>query len=176
MGEEAPFNLVVSHLPGRIMAREAEKHLVWLLRDVRIVYRMPNLILARVGDPRDAVTRLRRSLPDSTPILRVVPLDYVTEPVVSKVRRVVHGLLEEAPEGSYAIRLDGHLLDEHGRMMHKIDSIRIIAEGIERPVNLTAPDLLVYIKVVKYRVGYLAGIYVGPPNGILSTVKERGKR
>jgi len=171
---EAPFNLVVTHLPGRPMARDAERQLVWLLPSVRIVSRAPNIILARVPDPRDAVARLRRSLPESTPILRVVPLDEVTGAGVWEVREAVHRLLARAPEGSYAIRIDGHLYDEEGRLMHRIDSIRVIAEGIERPVNLSNPDVLVYVKVVRFRGDYLAGIYVGPPRGILSLVKERG--
>ncbi len=171
---EHPFNLIVTHLPGRPMARDAERHLVWLLPGIRIVYREPNIILASHPDPRDAVARLRRSLPRDTPILRVVPLDEVTGTSVSEVRGAVHRLLARAPEGSYAIRLDGHLEDGEGRRMHKIDAIRIIAEGVERPVNLDNPDVLVYIKVVRFRRGYVAGIYVGPPSGILSVVKERG--
>ena len=169
--EEPPFNLIVTHLPGRPNARTAERQLVWLLPSIRIVYRMPNIILAKTPDPRDTVARLKRSLPAETPILRVIPVDAVVEARVEAVKRVVHRLLSQAPEGSYAIRLDGHLEDEEGRRMHKIDSIRVIADGIERPVNLDNPDILVYIKVVKYR-GRRAAVYVGPPNGILSTVKR----
>jgi len=168
-----PFNLIVTHLPGWPNARDAERQLYWLLRDVEVVYRAPNIILARVPDPRDAVARLRRALPRETPILRVIPVDEVVYPRVDEVREAVHRLLGEAPEGSFAIKLDGHLYGEEGERLHKIDAIRIIAEGLDRPVNLSDPDVLVYIKVVRYRGGYLAAIYVGPPDGILSVVKER---
>ncbi len=168
-----PFNLVITHLPGWPHARDAEKHLYWLLDGVEIVYRAPNIILARVDDAKGSVERLRRSLPASTPILRAIPVDEVTYPRVSDVKEAVHGLIENAPPGSYAIKLDGHLYDDNGELMHKIDSIKVIADGIERPVDLTNPDILVYIKVVKYRRGRLAAIYVGPREGILSTVKER---
>lgn len=169
--EEAPFNLIVTHLPGRPNARTAERQLVWLLPSIRIVFRMPNIILAKTPDPRDTVARLRRSLPRDTPILRVIPVDLVVEARVDTVREAVHRLLAKAPEGTYAIRIDGHLQDTEGRLMHKIDSIKVIAEGIERRVNLDNPDILVYIKTVRYR-GRKAAIYVGPPSGILSTVKQ----
>ena len=168
-----PFNLIVTHLPGWPNARDAERHLYWLLREVEVVHRAPNILLARVPDPRDAVARLRRSLPASTPILRVIPVDDVVYPRVDEVRESVHRLLAEAPEGSFAIKLDGHLYSEEGDRMHKLDAIKIIADGLDRPVNLSSPDVLVYIKVVRYRGGYLAAVYVGPPDGILSVVKER---
>ncbi len=169
-----PFNLIITHLPGWPNARDAERQLSWLLDEVEVVHRAPNIILARVPDPRDAVARLSRSLPEGTPILRVIPVDAVVYPKVDEVRKVVHELLSKAPEGTYAIKLDGHLYDEEGNRMHKIDSIQVIADGIERRVNLSSPDLLVYIKVVRYRRGHLAAVYVGPPEGILSTVRLRG--
>jgi len=172
-GLRRPFNLIVTHLPGWPNARDAERQLYWLLDDVDIVYSRPSLILAKVSDPREAVARLRRSLPAHTPILRVIPVDAVTYPRVEEVRRVVHDLLANTGEGTYAIKLDGHLYSKEGELMHKIDSIRIIAEGIERKVNLSNPDILVYIRVVPFRRGRLAAIYVGPKSGILSTVKER---
>lgn len=171
---DPPFNLIVTHMPGWPNARDAERHLEWLLDDVEIVHRAPNIILAKTHDPRAAVERLRRSLPASTPILRVIPVDTVTYPSVEDVKKAVHKLLEEQPPGSYAIKLDGHLYGADGDLMHKVDSIKIIADGIERPVNLSSPDILVYIKIVKYRRSHLAAIYVGPSSGILSTVKERG--
>ena len=169
----APFNLIITHLPGWPNARDAERHLYWLLDDIKIVYSRPSLILAKVENPHEAVARLRRSLPDHTPILRVIPVDAVTYPRVSEVREAVHRLISHCPKGSYAIKIDGHLYNDDGEVMHKIDSIRIIADGIDRPVNLSSPDILVYIKVVPYRRGRLASIYVGKPDGILSIVKEK---
>ena len=170
----APFNLIVTHLPGYPNKRDAVRQLGWLLDDVEIVESKPNIILARVPDPDDAVARLRRSLPRDTPILRVIPVHAVTYPLVEDVRKEVHRLLRERGRGSFAIRIDGHLLDSERRRMHKVDSAVVIAEGLDLPVNLSSPDTLVYIKVVKYRRSYLAAIYVGPPEGILSTAKMRG--
>ena len=167
----APFNLVVTHLPGYPNKREAIRHLTWLLDDVEIIDSRPNIILARVPDPDDAVARLRRSLPRGTPILRVIPVHAVTYPKVEEVREVVHRLLRERGRGSFAIRIDGHLLDSEGRQMHKVDAAVVIAEGVGLPVNLSSPDTLVYIKVLRFRRSYVAAIYVGPPSGILSTAK-----
>ncbi|MCE4609380.1 MAG: THUMP domain-containing protein [Desulfurococcales archaeon] len=170
----APFNLIVSHLPGYDEKREAMKHLRWLLDDVEIVESRPNLLLAKVEDPIDAVERLKRSLPKHTTILRVIPVMEVTYPNVENVRDVIHKLLK-GREGSFAIKLDGHLYDSEGRMMHKVDSITVIADGIDLPVNLSNPDILVYIKIVKYRRNYLAALYVGSPEGILSVKKLFGE-
>ncbi len=171
----AKFNLIVTHLPGLPNKRDAIRHLTWLLDDVEIVDSRPNILLARVPDPEEAVARLRRSLPRDTPILRVIPVHAITYPRVEHVKRVVDDLLSRAPPGSFAIRIDGHLLDSEGRMMHRTDSAIVLAEGVERPVNLSGPDVLVYIKVVRYRRGYLAAVYVGPPSGILRVKDLRGE-
>ena len=180
MGEDtglyAPFNLIVTHLPGFPNKRDAIRHLQWLLDDVEIVESRPNILLARVPDPDEAVERLRRSLPSETPILRVIPVHAVTYPRVEKVKTVIDNLLGKAPPGSFAIRIDGHLLDSESRMMHKTDAAVVLAEGVERPVNLSSPDILVYIKIVRYRRSYLAAVYVGPPDRILSVSKLRGGR
>ncbi|MCE4624294.1 MAG: THUMP domain-containing protein [Desulfurococcales archaeon] len=169
----APFNLIVTHLPGYPNKRDAMRQLSWLLDDVEIVDSRPNIILAKVPDPDDAVRRLKRSLPiDSTPILRVIPVHAVTYPKVDSVREVVHRLLREAGPGSFAVRLDGYLYSD-GERLHRVDAAKIIADGVERPVNLSSPDILVYVKVVRFRRSYLAAIYVGPPDGILRVVRLR---
>ncbi len=170
----APFNLIISHLPGYPEKKEAMKHLQWLLDDIEFVESRPNLLLAKVPDPLDAVARLKRSLPEHTPILRIVPVLRVAYPSVEQVRNVVHDMLKDK-NGSFAIRLDGHLYDSEGRMMHKTDSIEVIADGLDLPVNLKNPEILVYIKIVRYRRNYLAAIYVGSPDNILSVQKLFGR-
>ncbi len=167
----ASFNLIITHLPGYDEKREAAKHIHWLLDEYEIVESRPNIMLLRIPNPDDAAARLARSLPENTPILRVIPVHAVTYPSVENVREVVHELMR-GRKGSFAIKLDGHLLDSEGARMHKTDAIRIVAEGIENPVNLSNPDILVYIKIVRYRRNYLAAIYVGSPEGIVSTRKR----
>ncbi len=171
-GVYVPFNLIVTHLPGYPNKRDAIRQLSWLLDDIEIVDSRPNILLAKVPDPDSAVASLRRSLPENTPILRIIPVHAVAYPKVESVRPVVHELLRKQPQGSFAIKLDGHLYDSEGRMMHKVDAITVIADGIDRPVRLKKPDILVYIKVVRYRRSYLAAIYVGKPEGILSASKR----
>jgi len=167
----APFNLIVTHLPGYDEKRQALRQIHWLLDDYEVIDSRPNILLLKVSDPIAAAERLRRSLPAETPILRIIPVIETVYPSVEEVRDTVHRLME-GREGSFAIKLDGHLYDSEGRMMHKLDAIKVIAEGIENPVNLSSPDTLVYIKIVKYRGRYLAAVYVGKPEGIVSTSKR----
>ncbi len=170
----ARFNLIVTYLPGYYERREALDELRWILEVFDIVDRYQNVLLLWVPRPLDAVERLRRRLPEDTPIQRVIPVNAVVPPLVNRVKEVVHELLTSAPEGSFAIKIDGHLVDGDGNLMHRVDSARFIAEGVERPVNLKKPDVLVYIKVVGRPGRKRAAVYVGPPRGILSVVRERG--
>lgn len=166
------FNLLATHLPGYYARRRAVEELGEAVGSLRVVWRWQNIIYAWVPDPRGAVRRAASSLPGNTVVLRVIPVDAVVEPVIGEIRRVVRGLLERAPPGSFAVRVDGHPVDESGRMMHRRDAAIALAEGVDRPVNLSAPDVLVYVKILRYRRGYKAAVYVGPPGGILSTVKR----
>jgi tRNA acetyltransferase TAN1 len=167
------FNLIVTHLPGYYERREALNELRWILDPFSIVDRYHNVLLLWVPRPIEAVERLRRELPDDTPVLRVIPVSRVVQPDVKAVREAVHELIRGAPEGPFAVRIDGHLHGPGG-LLHRVDAARIIAEGIERPVNLKSPSVLVYVKVVGRPGRRRAAVYVGPPRGILSVVRERG--
>lgn len=169
------FNLIVTHLPGFHVRREAVKQLEEAVEGFRVVGYSHNVIYGVAPDPDRAVEEARRRLPRSTPILRIIPVYDVVKPYIDAVRRSVHKLLAERPEGSVAVRIDGHVLDESGRPMHRRDAAIAIMEGVERPVDLRSPDVLIYVKVVKVagtRRSRVAAIYVGPPRGILSIVKE----
>ncbi|GAB6147937.1 hypothetical protein JCM10135_04780 [Stetteria hydrogenophila] len=170
------FNLIVTHLPGLPMRREAVRQLEALVDEFRVVGYGQSIIYGVAPDPFRAVEEFRRSMPRSTPILRIIPVNDVVKPYIDAVRRSVHTLLSRHPEGSVAVRIDGHLLDENGRVMHRRDAAVAIMNGIERPVNLRSPDVLVYIKVTRLRRWRVAAIYTGPPSGILSTVKESRSR
>jgi len=168
------FNLIISHLPGGFAKKEAIMELRRILRDdVDIVATEPNLIFARVRDPDEAVRALKDGLGEFSTILRVVPVYRVVDPNIDAVKSAVDDLLVMAGEGSFAVRIDGYLRDSDGRLMHKSDAIARIADGIERPVDLRNPDILVYVKVVRIRHRYSAAIYVGPPELIISTTKLR---
>ena len=152
------FNLIVIHEPGIDNYR-------WALNQVRqflgneLVYvsSYQSVILFKVdGDPHEAASKLRESLKDAaTPIIRVVPVDYVTDPFIDEVAEVVKELAQKIPEGeTFRITLEGHLLavreDNTKVRMHTIDAIRELAEYVDRPVDLTNPSWIIYIRVVKY--------------------------
>ncbi|MEB3780639.1 MAG: THUMP domain-containing protein [Desulfurococcales archaeon] len=166
------FNLIVSHLPGATAKREAIMELRRALNDeIEIVATQPNLIFARVRDPDKAVEIIRNSIERNTVILRVIPVYRVVDPNIEAVKKAVDDLMLQAGNGSFAVRVDGYLRDEEGRLMHRQDAVIRIAEGIEREVNLDDPDILVYVKVVRLRGRYSAAVFVGPPSLILSTAK-----
>ncbi len=166
--------MIITHLPGY----ESKRAVIYLLRDLGlwIVDSRPNIVVARTwDDPVKAAHRLKEAVSESgyVPILRIIPVRRVTNPYVDAVREAVHAELRKAGEGSFAIRLDGYLYDDNGRLMHRMDSIRFIAEGVDRKVDLSDPDILVYIKVVRVKGRYMAGIYVGIPGNIISLAKEK---
>ena len=163
------FNLVVTHLPGP----EAKRRTVWTLKQLipgfTLVYSRPNILLGRVDDPLKAIEILRANLPPRTTILRVIPVLEVRSVKALEVKDAVEKLVAKAGEGSFAIRLDGYLEDENGRLMSRMEAIRLIARDIDRKVNLKNPDILVYIKTVKIHRMWFSAIYVGHPSNILRT-------
>ncbi len=169
------FNLIVTHLPGGPAKREAIMELRRLLNDeVEIVSTAPNIVFARVRDPDEAVKRIREGLDSGSTILRVIPVYRVVDPNIEAVKRAVDDLLLQADRGSFAVKVDGYLRDEEGKLMHRRDAAIRIAEGVDRPVDLKNPDILVYVKVVRIRGRYSAAVYVGPPKGIVSVAKLKG--
>ncbi|MFZ8794214.1 MAG: hypothetical protein ACO2O2_10080 [Acidilobaceae archaeon] len=163
------FNLIVTHLPGP----EAKRRTIWTLKQLLpgfvIAYSRPNIVLGRVSDPLEAVNTLKVNLPPKTPILRVIPVLEVRGVRVLEVKDAVEKLMAKAGDGSFAIRLDGHLEDEGGRLLSRMEAIEVIARGIDRRVNLRNPDILVYIKTVRIYRRWFSAIYVGHPSNILRT-------
>ncbi len=167
------FNLVVSHLPGLHARRLVREELRSVLGYDRVWFPVQgqSLTLAEYrGDPLEAVELLRKGLPEDTVILKVVPALRVVEPEVEAVKRVVDELLASAPEGSFAVRLQGRLL-RGGRPLGSMEAVRLLAEGVPRPVNLRSPDVLVLVRVVNVRGVRAAAVYVGRPSGVLSLAR-----
>ncbi len=154
------------------MRREAIRQLEGVIEGFKVVGYWQSIIYGLVNEPLEAVEAARKSLPKNTPILRIIPIDDAVKPYIDAVKRSVHRLLSKWPEGAVAVRIDGYIMDESGRIMHRRDAAIAIMEGVERPVNLKNPDVLIYIKVTRLGRGRVAAIYVGPPRGILSVVKE----
>ncbi len=171
------FNLIVSHEPGLPGMRRALREVEAALGMKVLVFDSPrNLLLLKVDDPFKATALLRERLPLDTVVLRAVPLDSVAAPYLDEVAEEAAQLFsaKARPGNTFAIRLEGHLLDrESGAELHKQEAIRVIAKGIDAPVNLTAPDILVLVKVVRVRRSlHYAGIMVAPPSSIFSRARR----
>ncbi len=155
------FNLIVIHEPGPDNWRWARNQLRQILgTEGKILTSYQSVMLYLVeGDPHRVASKLRESLGGGgTPIIRVIPVDYVVDPYLDEVIEVVKSIATKIPQNeSFRITLQGHLMsvDSEGRkiIMHSIDSIREIAKYIDRPVNLENPDWVVFIKIVKVMRG-----------------------
>ncbi len=173
------FNLIVAHEPGYYASREALRSIRSILGGVRLFAAPQSLLLLSVDNPYEAVAKLASNLPNDSVILRAIPLDAVTTPYLQDVDRAVKKLLADKygaePGKAFAIRLEGHLVDEAtGRRLHKDEAIKVLASGIDRPVDLDNPDILVLVKVVRASRGlYYSGIMVAPPCAIYSRAKNQ---
>jgi len=152
------FNLVVTHEPGLYNYRWARNQLRRLAGEgLRFVSSYQSVILYDYdGDPHELAARVREALRGSgTPIIRVIPIDFVSEPYVREVAEVVKGFAGRLPrEATFRITLEGHLYfrgdDGRLRLMHTLDAVRELARYVDNPVNLSSPQYVVYVKVVRY--------------------------
>lgn len=155
------FNLIVIHEPGPDNWRWARNQLRQLLGvEGKILTSYQSVMLYSVdGNPHEVADKLRESLMGGgTPIIRVIPVDYVVNPYLDEVVEVLKNIVVKIPQNeSFRITLQGHLMnvDSEGRrtLMHSIDSIREMAKHVDRPVNLEKPDWVIFIKVVKVSRG-----------------------
>ncbi len=169
------FNLIVSHSPGWRNARRVITILKSVVKGLRVIDTPQSLVLAKTVDPYEAVENIASSIDlENTPILRVIPVDVNTRPIVSHVREAVAGLASKIPKSStFAVRVEGRLYDDELKPVHKIDAVRVIADVVERPVRLKNPDYLVLVKVVSLSYGQrYAAVMVAPPRYILRRVGE----
>ncbi|KSW12252.1 hypothetical protein CF15_05745 [Pyrodictium occultum] len=173
------FNMIVAHEPGYYSMRRALREIEGILGRVRVFDAPRSLLLLKVDDPYDAVARLARGLSEDSVVLRAIPVDLEVAPYVDYVAEAARELLYSKSSGgsAFAIRLEGRLYDRKtGRLLHKRDAIEAIADGIDLPVNLEEPDLLVLVKVVRvHRSLSYAAIMVAPPCSIYSRAR-RGRR
>ena len=163
------------HEPGQDnygWARNQVRQILGL--DAIFVSAYQSVILYKVsGDPHEAASKLRNLLKgSSTPIIRVIPVDYVTEPIIDEVVEIVKELAHRIPPNSpYRITLEGHLYmvrsDGAKVRMHSLDAIKEMAKYVDRPVNLKNPSWVIYVRVVRYmRVRRKAAISLVKPEEI----------
>ncbi len=149
------FNLIVIHEAGVDNYSWVRSYLSQVLNDrIKYVASYQSVILYMADDPRE-VARLIRESAANTPIIRVIPVDYVVEPEISKVCEVVKELASRIPPNeTFRITLEGHLyrVNDEGftEELHTIDSIKELAKYVDRPVDLENPQWIIYIRVVRY--------------------------
>ena len=125
--------------------------------DIVFISAYQSVILYKVPmNPHEAANIIRERLRGtSTPIIRVIPVDYVTNPIIDEVIEAVKKLVPKIGNNeTFRITLEGHLMkvNEDGSLvrMHTIDAIREIAKFVNRKVDLKNPSWVIYIRVVRY--------------------------
>ncbi len=166
------FNIVVSHQPGRDSYMEALRYLRAYLPDFRVQYTRQSIILGKVNDPYKAVEILRARLPPDSPILRVIPVDEVTPPfledVIDAVKRLYPSRIPTSAK--FAVRVEGRLYRRgDGNEVSRLEAQRLIGDVVDRDVNLSKPDYLILVKVVRIQrdLAY-AAIMIAPPSSVYS--------
>lgn len=168
------FNLIVIHEPGLDNYSWARNQVRQVLGfDAVLVDAYQSVLLYKYkGDPHEGAAKLREALKGSgTPIIKAIPVDAITDPLIDKVVEAVKELVPRIPEGAkFRITLEGHLYDigERGlRRLHWYDAVKEVAEYIDRPVDLENPEYVLYIKVVRWRrVTRKAAITVAKPEEV----------
>ncbi len=168
---------MVTHEPGPENYRFVLSLLRDLIGDFQLVDAGTAVLLLRVDDPYHVVEELSRVRDKLNLIYRVIPIDKVTDPYVETVAEEAARLAEEKipPGKTYRVSLKGRLYWRETRMpAHSLDAIRVIAEKIDRPVSLTHPDYVVYIRSVRlYHRRRVATLTVTTPDKILSLASSR---
>lgn len=153
------FNIIITCEPGR-------ENIDWTFSQINecigssyIVAKVrSSLILLSVADPYSAWYELKVCLyGKDTPIHRVIPVDAVVEPIIDKiVQEAQKYALARIPQNStFRITLHGKIyaINERGRLtkISSMEAIRMIAEGINRKVDLENPEWVIYIRSVPIR-------------------------
>lgn len=174
MKREKPSLIVAT----KALREESSIHeLVELLGSVYVMAKQRSLLIVKTKiNPYKAISILKENLePTYTNILKVIPVDDISPPYLNQVAEKVWKLARDKirEDESFRITLQGRLykLLEDGTLkrLRTIDSIRGLAENIDRRVDLENPDKIVYVRVVKIRGEDFATITICTPNDILST-------
>jgi len=150
------LNLILTLEPGRENIEWAFSQLNECIGPTYIVVKVrQSLILLKVNNPYDVWTSLKKCLNNkSTPIHRVIPVDEIVDPIANKVaeRAAYYANMRIPENATYRVTLHGKLyhLDEKKRLvkLHSIDAVRMIADKINRRVNLKNPDWVVYVRSI----------------------------
>lgn len=167
------FNMIITHYPGYDNYVLARTQLQQALENMQIIDSRQSLMLIRVDDPYKSIEIIREKIRGETPILRVIPVDAITDVYIDRVAKTVKEIFySKVPrDSSFKIEIDGRLfMSKEGEVipLHTIEAIEHIASFIDNPVNVRNPEYIVYIKTMRlYRVTELATITICKPNQIL---------
>ncbi|MEM0378472.1 MAG: THUMP domain-containing protein [Thermosphaera sp.] len=168
---------MITHEPGLDNYRFIIGSIRSRIQDYIVVDKGPCVILLRVPNPYESIEKLR-DLPNEAPMVyRVIPIDVIVDPYVEDVAEKAGSLAMERipPDKTYRVTLHGRLYWRETRMpAHSMDAVKIIAEKIDRPVSLSSPDYVVYIRSVKlYHRRRYAAVTVAPPEKIIVSKSDK---
>jgi tRNA acetyltransferase TAN1 len=132
--------------------------------------RVKGLIAAEtILEPLEAIRRIREQLQERPEgfknLLRVLPVEATVPTELDKIAETVSRLAEKITEDeSFRVTLEKRRTELRSR-----EVIDVVAEGIDRKVDLEEPDWVVLVEIV----GKRTGVAVVPLDGILSVQKER---
>lgn len=148
---------MVIHEPGVDNYSWVRNYIRQLLGDkVEYISSYQSVILYLTEEPRAVSKMIKESLVStSSPIIKVIPIDYVVDPLINKVAEAVKELASRIPDNeTFRITLDGHLFYEDEGFLKELGSleaIRELAKHVDRPVNLENPDWVIYVRVIRFR-------------------------
>lgn len=128
------------------------------------------VIVAKTGqDPFDVVKKLREILVERPYefryLLRVIPIEKVTQTNIDEIARVTRDLASRIGESeTFRVTVEKRFTTVSGNAI-----IEAVASGIKRKANLSNPDRIVLIEIV----GGFAGISLAKKGDVLSVLKEK---
>lgn len=153
------FNIIITCEPGRENVDWAFSQINSCIGTSYIVVKVrSSLILINIADPYSTWYKLKSCLyGKDTPIHRVIPVDIVVEPIIDRIVEEAqkYALARIPQNASFRITLHGKVysINERKRLvkLSSIEAIKMIAEGIDRRVDLENPDWVIYVRSVPIR-------------------------
>ncbi|MCX8184244.1 MAG: THUMP domain-containing protein [Sulfolobales archaeon] len=165
------FNLIVIHEPGVENYERVRNYIKNILGSkVVYTYSYQSVVLYKcLDDPHMCAEVVKREAHSvGIPIIKVIPVDAVVRADVLSVREVVRKLAGKIPhDETFRVTLQGHLEKIEEGLSVELSSdvaVRDIASEIDRPVNLTHPNWVVYVRVIKIGLAKVAAISVLKPS------------
>ncbi|MEM1768734.1 MAG: THUMP domain-containing protein [Desulfurococcaceae archaeon] len=167
------FDLIITHEPGIYNYRYVISLLREIIGDFIVVDSGFSVILLKTGDPYSVVEKIRSfSSFKHGVIYRVIPVDIVLNPYVEEIAVNAKELasIKIPVDKSFRVTLNGRLYWRETRLPARTyDAVRVIAEHIDRRVDLENPDYVVYVRSIKfYHSRRLAALTVTETRNILS--------